>query len=142
MASYAWPGNVRQLRNLVESMVVQDQDSTLGADDLEEADRAELFGAGVPAAGSDQLVGRPLTEIERYYIEKTLELSDGNREEAARKLGIGERTLYRIIQAWKLQDQIKHALADAKGDLDEAARLLGTKPAALQRKLKKWGMEA
>ena len=142
MASYAWPGNVRQLRNLVESMVVQDQDGSLGGDDLEESDRAELFGAGSPASGSDQLVGRPITEIERYYVEKTLELTEGNREEAARKLGIGERTLYRIIQDWKLQDKIKHALADAKGDFDEAARKLNTKPAALQRKLKKWGMEA
>src|SRR6516162_3574436 len=118
MAAYAWPGNVRQLRNFVESMVVQDQDGSLGGDDLEESDRAELFGAGSPASGSDQLVGRPITEIERYYVEKTLELTEGNREEAARKLGIGERTLYRIIQDWKLQDKIKHALADAKGDFD------------------------
>ncbi len=142
LARYAWPGNVRQLRNFVESMVVQDQDGTLGADDLEETDRAELFAATAPAGGgADSLVGRPLTEVERYYIEKTLELTAGNREEAAKRLGIGERTLYRIMQDWKLQDKIKKALADAQGDLDVAARLLGTKTPSLQRKLKKWGME-
>ena len=140
MATYAWPGNVRQLRNLIESMVVQDQDGTLGADDLEETERKELFGAAPAAPGSTPLVGRPLTEIERYYIEKTLELTGGNREEAAKTLGIGERTLYRIMQEWKLQDKIRKALADAQGDLDEAARLLGTKPPSLERKLKKWGM--
>jgi two-component system response regulator HydG len=141
MAAYPWPGNVRQLRNLVESMVVQDQDGTLGAEDLEEADRAELFGApAAQASGADQLVGRPLTEVERYYVERTLELTGGNREDAARRLGIGERTLYRIIQDWKLQDRIRQALTDARGDLDEAARLLNTKPAALQRKLKRLGM--
>jgi two-component system response regulator HydG len=140
MAAYPWPGNVRQLRNLIESMVVQDQDGTLGADDLEESERKELFGVTQAAPGSTPLVGRPLTEIERYYIEKTLELTGGNREEAARTLGIGERTLYRIMQEWKLQDKIRKALADAHGNLDEAARLLGTKPQSLERKLKKWGM--
>jgi two-component system response regulator HydG len=143
MGTYSWPGNVRQLRNLVESMVVQDQDGILSADDLEETDRAELFGATAPAAsGGDQLVGRPLTEIERFYIEKTLELTSGNREDAAKKLGIGERTLYRIMQDWKLQDKIRKALGEAQGDLDEAARLLGTKPHTLQRKLKKLGLDA
>ena len=59
-------------------------------------------------------MGRPLSEVERYYIEKTLELTGGNREEAARMLGIGERTLYRDMQDWKVQDQIKQALAERR----------------------------
>jgi two-component system response regulator HydG len=142
LGNYTWPGNVRQLRNLVESMVVQDQDGTLGVDDLEETDRAELFAMTAPASsGADQLVGRPLTEIERFYTEKALEITNGNREEAARRLGIGERTLYRMIQDWKLQDKIRKALADSHGDLAAAAVLLGVKPEGLQRKLRKWGME-
>ena len=37
-------------------------------------------------------------------------------------LGIGERTLYRVIQDWKLQDKIKKALGEAGGDIDEAAK--------------------
>jgi two-component system response regulator HydG len=142
LASHSWPGNVRQLRNLVESMIVQDQDGTLTADDLEETDRADLFAASAAPAGPDQLVGRPLSEIERFYIEKTLEQTGGNRDQAARKLGIGERTLYRMIQSWKQQDQIKQAIADAHGELDEAARLLGLKPDALERKLKRLGIES
>jgi two-component system response regulator HydG len=141
-ASYSWPGNVRQLRNLVESMVVQDHDGTLGADDLEETDRAELFAMTAPAATeADQLIGRPLIEIERYYTERALEITNGNREDAARRLGIGERTLYRMMQDWKLQDKIRKALADAQGDLAAAAGLLGVKSESLQRKLRKWGME-
>jgi two-component system response regulator HydG len=87
-------------------------------------------------------VGRPLAEIERYYTEKTLAMTSGNREEAARKLGIGERTLYRMIQDWKVQDKIRGALSEASGNLEEAAKLLGVKEQALQRKLKKWGMQA
>ena len=86
------------------------------------------------------IVGKPLSEIERFYIEKTLEQTEGTREEASRILGIGERTLYRMIQDWKLQDKIKQAFADANGDLEGAAKLLNTKPPLLQRKMKKWGM--
>ena len=81
------------------------------------------------AAGPGNLVGRPLTEIERYYIEKTLEMTGGNREEAARKLGIGERTLYRVIQDWKAagQDQAgpgrrRRRLGEAAGDLGHDAQ--------------------
>jgi two-component system response regulator HydG len=143
MERYDWPGNVRELRNLIESMVVQDQDGILGLDDLPE-DNA-LRGAGTAEgspAGPAGLVGRPLAEIERYYTEKTLEMTGGNREEAARKLGIGERTLYRMIQDWKVQDKIRGALSEASGNVEEAAKLLGVKEAALQRKLKKWGMQA
>src|SRR5439155_17405669 len=97
MASYDWPGNVRELRNLIESMVVQDTDGVLDLDDLQEGDH--LRRVQMPesnAGGPANLVGRPLTEVERYYIEKTLEMTQGNREEAAKRLGIGERTLYRV----------------------------------------------
>ena len=48
------------------------------------------------------LVGKPLEEIERLFIAETLELTGGNREEAAEMLGIGERTLYRKIKEWGL----------------------------------------
>jgi two-component system response regulator HydG len=143
MAAYDWPGNVREMRNLIESMVVQDQDGTLAWDDLQEGEglgrrSAENHAVADPA----HLVGRPLTEVERYYIEQTLHMTNGNREEAARLLGIGERTLYRVIQDWKLQDRIRLALADAHGNIEEAARQLGIKEATLQRKIKKWGSAA
>jgi two-component system response regulator HydG len=141
-ARYDWPGNVRELRNLIESAVVQDTDDVLDLDDLPEWDGVrrlgEPAGDGVPG-GPDHLAGRPLSEVERYYIERALELTAGNREEAAGLLGIGERTLYRVIQDWKLQDRIKQALAESNGDLAAAATKLGLKPASLERKIKKWG---
>jgi two-component system response regulator HydG len=43
-------------------------------------------------------VGKTLDEIETYYIAETLKLTGGNREEAAKILRIGERTLYRKIK--------------------------------------------
>jgi two-component system response regulator HydG len=141
MAVYDWPGNVRELRNLIESMVVQDQDGILGLDDLQEGDNLRRFQPGEEhAAGPSNLVGRPLREVERYYIEKGLELTSGNREEAAQMLGIGERTLYRVIQDWKLQDKIRSAMNEAGNNVAEAARLLGMTEPVLERKLRKWGL--
>jgi two-component system response regulator HydG len=141
LATYEWPGNVRELRNLIESMVVQDQDGVLDLDDLQDADSLRrLLPAEAQAAGPGNLVGRPLNEVERYYIEQSLQLTNGNREEAARMLGIGERTLYRVIQDWKNQEKIRDALNKANGNVEEAARALGVKEPVLQRKIKKWGL--
>jgi two-component system, NtrC family, response regulator HydG len=141
MAAYDWPGNVRELRNEIESMVVQDQDGVLNVDDLqEESGLRRLQAPTNHVAGPANLVGRPLTEVERYYIEQALELTRGNREEAARMLGIGERTLYRVIQDWKLHDRIRAALSEANGSTEAAAKTLGMSAASLQRKIKKWGM--
>jgi two-component system response regulator HydG len=142
MAAYDWPGNVRELRNLIESMVVQDHDGVLGMDDVQEGDTLQRL--SLPdrqTTGPAALVGRPLTEVERYYIEQALQLTNGNREEAARLLGIGERTLYRVIQDWKLQDRIRDALQQSGGNVEEAARLMNVKEQMLQRKIKKWGLQ-
>jgi two-component system response regulator HydG len=143
MAAYEWPGNVRELRNNIESMVVQDQDGVLGLDDLQEEDTLRRFAQpDHKVSGPADLVGRPLTEVERYYVEQALDLTQGNREEAARLLGIGERTLYRFIQDWKVQDQISQALSEAGGDVPRAARQLGLGEEALRRKIKKWGIKS
>ncbi len=143
MGRYEWPGNVRELRNAIESMVVQDTDGVLGLDDLQEGDALRRLQApGPPAAGPAALVGRPLSEVERYYIERTLEQTRGNRAEAARLLGIGERTLYRVIQDWKQQDEVRQALSAAGGDFAQAAERLQVSPQTLQRKVKKWGLTA
>jgi two-component system response regulator HydG len=98
LMSYSWPGNVRELKNTVESMVVMDVDGTLDMDDLTEELQEASAGVTEASAGHDALIGKPLDEVERYYIGETLKLTNGNREEAARLLGIGERTLYRKIK--------------------------------------------
>jgi two-component system response regulator HydG len=107
---YDWPGNVRELRNLLESMLVLDLDGELAIDDLPE-DAGVKPGVGgasaCPPGGPDHLIGRPLEEVERYFMEKALERTGGNREEAAKLLGIGERTLYRKLQEWKKEGDPK-----------------------------------
>ena len=142
--TYDWPGNVRELKNFIDSMVVLDDDGVLGLDDAADSKVLQRAGVGtspVPAAGGHvNLVGRPLTEVERYCIEEALKLTAGNREEASRMLGIGERTLYRKIQDWKQQDRIKSALAENVGSLEEAAKALDMDVAELQREIKKSGL--
>lgn len=112
LMAYDWPGNVRELRNVVERMVVVDADGVLDVDDLP----SELVDPNAPtdgtaegtvaaAAGGDSLaalVGRPLEAVERLFITETLQAAAGNREEAAKMLGIGERTLYRKIKEYQL----------------------------------------
>jgi two-component system, NtrC family, response regulator HydG len=106
LGAYAWPGNVRQLRNVIESMVVVDCDETLDVDDLpvelEPVTTAEQAAAEGQPMGLASLVGKPLEEIERLFIGETLKLTGGNREQAAEMLGIGERTLYRKIKEFQL----------------------------------------
>jgi two-component system response regulator HydG len=99
--TYDWPGNVRQLRNAVETMVVLDTDGILDVDDLP-PELSEVEEAQPIADGPAALVGQPLTEIEKWFIAQTLKLNNGNREETARMLGIGERTLYRKLEKYEL----------------------------------------
>jgi two-component system, NtrC family, response regulator HydG len=108
LIAYDWPGNVRELRNAVEGMVVLDKDGRLDVDDLPQdiapagLNSESNDGAGM-AHGSDFLVGRPLVEVEKYYIQKALELTGGKREEAAHLLEIGERTMYRKIKEFDIK---------------------------------------
>jgi two-component system response regulator HydG len=141
MMAYDWPGNVRELRNFIESMVVLDVDGVLGLDDVQDG---QVVGKmplpSGQATGPASLVGHPLSEVERYYTEQALALTDGNREEAARILGIGERTLYRNIKEWEQQNKIRQALEQAHGDETAAARELGMDAKELRRKAKKLGL--
>jgi len=105
LAAFDWPGNVRQLRNVVESMVVVDYDELLDLDDLpeelaEEDDSSPDAEAASGGTSLARLVGQPLEEVEKLFIAETLRMVAGNREEAARMLGIGERTLYRKIKQY------------------------------------------
>ncbi|HUE72504.1 MAG TPA: sigma-54 dependent transcriptional regulator [Pirellulaceae bacterium] len=101
--SYDWPGNVRQLKNAIETMVVLDHDGILDVDDLppELADVEESAAVAVEGSGPVHLVGRTMDEIERWAIEETLKMTSGNREEAAKILDIGARTLYRKLEKYQ-----------------------------------------
>lgn len=103
LMAFDWPGNVRQLKNALESMVVVDMDGVLDLDDLpDDLSTGDQAVSDAGGRGLADLVGKPLSEIEGMFIAETLEFTNGNREEAAGMLGIGERTLYRKIKEYKL----------------------------------------
>lgn len=120
---YDWPGNIRQLRNFVETMVVLDTDGKLDVDDLppELAGPVQVSGVDLSAPAENlpqiadtftaanagmsgampELIGQTMDDIEKWAITETLKLTAGNREEAAKVLGIGARTLYRKLDKYK-----------------------------------------
>jgi len=99
--SHAWPGNVRQLRNVIESMVVLARGDRLTLDDLPESARqaAAAVESAPPRTGEASL-----GDLEREAVWRTLHQCGGNRTQAARALGISVRTLQRKLKSWRLSD--------------------------------------
>ena len=100
LMSYAWPGNVRQLKNVIENMTVLSSGPKLGMEALPAEIRPA--GADVHLGGMNNLVGISIEQAEKELIRNTLKMVSGNREQAAKILGIGERTLYRKIKEYDL----------------------------------------
>lgn len=95
--NYDWPGNVRQLRNTIENMVVMSHSDHLSLPDL------PAYLSGNPAAlplSVDVSATASLGELEKAAILSALERSRGNRTRAADALGISVRTLQRKLKAW------------------------------------------
>jgi DNA-binding NtrC family response regulator len=98
--NYAWPGNVRQLRNSIESAVVLCKGSLIGIDDLPPSirgDSSEEF-IRVP-------VGANLSDVEQEDIRSTLSHEGGNKSRTAEILGIGRKTLHRKLQEYGLESR-------------------------------------
>ncbi|MEK6559688.1 MAG: sigma-54 dependent transcriptional regulator [Planctomycetota bacterium] len=100
LCNYPWPGNVRELKNCIESMVVVGTKNTL---DIEDIPEHILQRSDKTPASPSLLGGITMEEAERELIKNTLATVGGNREEAAKMLGIGERTLYRKLDRYGLK---------------------------------------
>jgi len=100
LVSYSFPGNVRELENIIERAVVLARSDVLDVADLpSHVTEAEHV--------VDRLVfpiGTPLHEIERQAIQKTLAHTGGDKQLAAQLLGISARTIYRKLDASSAHD--------------------------------------
>lgn len=107
LMAYDWPGNVRELENTIERVVVLNNESRVKWQHFpeslrkktEEAKNNSPFPVLMEANGEKIL---PLNLVERYAIEMALKHCTGNVAEAARKLQIGQATLYRKIKQFGL----------------------------------------
>jgi two-component system NtrC family response regulator len=96
LLTYPWPGNVRELENLVQRAVI------LCRGDLIEPGHLPLERVVAPFQTSPHAPFPPdanLQEVERLWIAQTLERCQGNKSEAARRLGIDVSTLHRKLRA-------------------------------------------
>jgi two-component system response regulator HydG len=93
LLGYSWPGNVRQLRNVIDSAVVMCEGNVILADDLGLRD----------ASHSDQLESLRVDFWERKLIQEALKRTAGNIPEAARLLGLGRATLYRKVEEYGIE---------------------------------------
>lgn len=109
LLQYDWPGNVRQLMNVVQNMVVIAEGGKIEPRHLPPEVPAPEGGANDGAAGTPdpsgtQLPGAmSLDQLEKQAIRNVLQVTQGNREQAAKMLGIGERTLYRKLKEYGLK---------------------------------------
>ena len=101
LVNYDWPGNIRQVRNCIRTMVVMCDRKELDVQDIPlEIHQPKQLAAG--SRGPKGLAGVSLNELEKQAIIDTLARTKNNREKAAKILGIGERTLYRKIKEYNL----------------------------------------
>jgi len=115
-AKYHWPGNIRQLRNVVRTSLV------LGAGPiLSLADVSWLFDELQPVTqdntappqdrvtGLQDFCGMPLEQVEKHAILNTLDQTSGNQTKAAKILGISDRTLRGKIRRYRAEDSLQPA---------------------------------
>jgi len=99
---YSWPGNVRELQHAIDRAVILTRGKTVDVADLPETVRATSAAVppGVPGSGPPIVipVGTPMDEVERTVIRRTLEQTRGDKNLAARILGIAARTIYRKLE--------------------------------------------
>ena len=103
MLQYRWPGNVRELMNAVERSVVMSRHEYIDLEELpleiKEGARVNDRNDQVPAS-SISSTDVPLAEIEKQTILRTLEAVEGNKSEAARRLGITRKTLHKKLKSY------------------------------------------
>ena len=98
---HSWPGNVRELENAIERGLVLGRDQRITPEDLPETIRSSRTFAADPTS----LTGRPIAEVEKEHIVRTLRAVRGNKAAAARILGFDRKTLYRKLQLFRIDEE-------------------------------------
>jgi two-component system, NtrC family, response regulator AtoC len=102
LTAYSWPGNARELENVIERACALAAGSNLTSDDLPERVRSNgQTGAMIARARERRMT---LRELEKEYIVEALRMTGGNKSRAAEILGIDRRTLHRKLDEYRAED--------------------------------------
>jgi transcriptional regulator with PAS, ATPase and Fis domain len=96
MMKYDWPGNIRELENVVERALILSESDEIKPEDLPQKVRTS-----VPITKVTAMKGMTLEELERQYIYQVLAETAGNKAKAAKILGIDPSTLYRKLHRYE-----------------------------------------
>jgi len=116
---FPWPGNVRQLRNMIERLVIICKNATIEVSDLPDFLRAHDQNATTFTIRP----GTPLAEVEKLLIRQTLTHVTANREEAAKLLGISRRSLQYKLKQYGLLDESHSADTEKRASSIPSRRL-------------------
>ncbi len=98
LLTYDWPGNIRELRNVIERAIALTCHDQLTMEDLPDTLKHVHGSTAIPATQFNSGIIIPLEEMEQRYIHQVLEQLDGNRTLAAKLLGVDRKTLYRKLK--------------------------------------------
>lgn len=120
LQQYHWPGNVREVQNMVEYLLAINTQGCIGPNEIDEwfaqkalvdfenvKDETETdtdtskFNVVHYTKQEERLIGKSMEEIEKWVIEKTLEQTDGDMTKAAAMLGVSRTTLWRKAKQWE-----------------------------------------
>jgi DNA-binding NtrC family response regulator len=100
LKTYRWPGNVRQLRNVIERALIVSRGPLITVADLP-ADMKRTAGS---SSSFELRLGMSLDDVERELIMRTIEFTGGNKSRAAEVLGISLKTLYNRLERYQGKD--------------------------------------
>lgn len=99
LLQYDWPGNIRELRNIMERIIILTEKSTINTQDLLSYLPGTLYHQA--ETGPSPSLPQEKEYIEKQLIEETLKQTNGNKSDAARRLGISRVTLYNKIKKYE-----------------------------------------
>ena len=103
--AYSWPGNVREMRNVIENLLLTSSEEVVSLDELPAELLAETATAGIAVPMLQQSAS--LEETERLAIARAVHDAHGNLAQAARSLGVSRSTLYRKLELYQLEGIVK-----------------------------------